>query len=302
MVIARRRILQGGVALAAAALGPRFVVAETPAGSGMVTSVSDGNLVLPGGYGDALPAEELAEILNAFGADPDRREPPCNLTLYRDGENTVLFDAGSGAGFMPSAGKIMDSLEAVGVAPEDVTHLVMTHGHPDHIWGLLDDFDDPAFPDAAHLIGGAEWDFWMDPALVDSIAPELQSFVVGAQRRLGALSDRILRFDDGDTVAPGITAVLTAGHTPGHMSFEIGGEAGVFVLGDAVTNAHFNFLRPAWQGPNDMNPELAAATRIALLDRLASTGATVLGFHLPDGGLGQVAREGEAFRFEPSGT
>lgn len=298
MKLTRRRTIQGAAALGAGVLLPRFSVAEIPAGPGTVTTVSDGHLVIPGGYGDALPEDELAAILDAFGADAEVREPPCNLTLYRDGTNAVLFDAGSGSSFMPTAGKLLDSLDAIGVAPDEITHLVITHGHPDHVWGLLDDFDEPAFPEASHLIGGTEWDYWMDTALVDAVAPELQSFVVGAQRRLGALADRMERFDDGDTVAPGVSAVLTPGHTPGHMSFHVGGNRGVFVLGDAVTNPHFNFLRPAWPSPNDTDPDLAAATRVALLDRLASAGEAVVGFHLPGGGIGHVRREGEAFRFD----
>lgn len=302
MTLTRRMLLGGGAALMGAAALPRFAVAELALGGGTtLTTLSDGNLMLPLDFiiGD-LPMGEVLPVLEAHGQSLEAYEPPCNVTLYRDGRNTVLFDVGAGADFMPSAGKIDTALEAVGIAPEDVTHVVMTHGHPDHIWGLLDDFDDPKFQNARHLIGRVERDYWTDPGTVDSIGAARTTFAVGAARRLGAIGDRLEVFEDGDTVVPGVEAVATVGHTPGHMSFMVSGEGGsALVLGDAIANHHLSFARPGWAVNSDQDPDTAAATRLALFDRLKADGVPVVGFHLPGGGIGRVERAGEGFRFVP---
>ena len=85
---------------------------------------------------------------------------------------------------MPTAGKVLDTLEAAGVSAEEITHVIFTHAHPDHIWGLLDDFDEPAFPEAAYLMGRDEWDYWWNPDTVNTIGEARAAFAVGAKRRL----------------------------------------------------------------------------------------------------------------------
>ena len=243
------------------------------------------------------PDAELSQILDQYGINGDALEPPCNLTLYRDDTRTVLFDAGAGTEFMPSAGKLADSLDALGVDPTEVTHVVFTHAHPDHIWGILDDFGDLAFPEAEYLIGQEEWDYWTDPNTVEIIGEARAAFAVGAKRRLDLIEDRITRFEDGQEVLPGITAMATFGHTPGHMALDIMGE--MLVLGDAIANHHVAFARPEWQSGSDQDRAIGAATRTKLLSRLAASEQSVLGFHLPDGGMGRVARAGEGYQFNP---
>lgn len=300
MIVSRRTVLRVAAATGAAIALPRFAIAEVALSSGAtVTSVSDGNLVLPIDFMlGTLPAEDAAPILDAAGITGDTVEPPCNLTLYKSGDRTVLFDVGSGSEFMPTAGKLFENLDAVGVSPDDITDVIFTHAHPDHLWGLLDDFGDPAFPGAAFHIGQAEWDYWTDPALIESIAPERQAFAVGAARRLEMIADTVAFLADGDEPVPGVVAMATHGHTPGHLSFRVGEE--IVVLGDAVTNPHLNFVHPEWPSGSDQNADLGADTRVALLDMLASEGLQVLGFHLPSGGIGRVERAGEGYRFVAS--
>ena len=104
----RRQFLAriGAAGVAAGLGGTGMAVAASGAGREVLTA-SDGHLVLPGDFlFDGLPEEALSEILERHGLSDDRVEPPCNVTVLRDGARTVLFDAGSGPAFMPSAGKL----------------------------------------------------------------------------------------------------------------------------------------------------------------------------------------------------
>jgi glyoxylase-like metal-dependent hydrolase (beta-lactamase superfamily II) len=274
---------------------------EMALGTARLTTLSDGHLQLPKDFmlGDLDP-EKAEPILSEHGITGDMVEPPCNLTLYRDDTRTVLFDAGAGSQFMPSAGELLSALDAAGVAPGDITHVLFTHGHPDHLWGVLDDFDDPLFTNASYMIGEAEWAYWTDPDTVDTIGEDRASFAVGAARRLEAIEDRIERIGDGDEVLPGIMAHDTPGHTPGHMSFEINtGSSSVMVVGDAIVNGHLALARPDWPSGSDQDPETGIATRMRLLDRLAAEQMPMVGFHMPGGGLGRVERADGAYRFVP---
>ncbi|SLN15150.1 putative quorum-quenching lactonase YtnP [Roseovarius litorisediminis] len=264
-----------------------------------ITTVSDGNLVLPGDFMfGGLPEEELADILMRHGVSRDEVHPPCNVTLLQDADRTILFDAGSGSGFMPSAGDLVDTLDALDVAPDDITHVVFTHAHPDHLWGVLDDFDDPVFTNASYLINQVEWDYWRDPDTVNTIGEARAAFAVGAARRLEAIEDACEFFTAGQEVLPGIMSHATYGHTPGHTSFEVrNGNDAVMVVGDAIANAHVAFERPDWASGSDQDTELGAATRQRLLDQLATDQIPMVGFHLPHGGLGRVTRKDGVFRF-----
>ena len=304
MHIDRRTFLAQSAAASAMALVAPPVMAQSALGAGLLTTVSDGSLVLPGSFiFDPMPQGELAPILAAHSIAQDRLVPECNLALYRDGTHTVLFDVGSGPDFMPSAGKVIGNLEAAGVSPDDVTHVLFTHAHPDHIWGLLDDFDEPLFPAATYMIGRAEWDYWWDPETVDTIGEARAAFAVGAKRRLEVIEDSVILFDDGDEVLPGIAALATFGHTPGHMSFELrNGSETTLVLGDVIGNHHVAFRKPEWISGSDQDGALAAATRARLFDRIVSEQMQVVGFHLPQGGMGRVDRDAEGYVFVPAET
>lgn len=299
----RRRefLTMAGAAAAGLMLPARPALAMLDLGGGAsLTTLSDGHLVLPADFAfGTLPADEVAPIREAFGLTGDRVEPGCNLALYRDGTNIVLFDAGSGPDFMPTAGKLTEALDAAGLAPEDITHVVFTHAHPDHIWGLLDDFDEPLFFNATHMMGRAEWDYWWNPETVNTIGEARAAFAVGAKRRMEAIEDSVEFFDDGQEILPGIAAMASYGHTPGHMAFEVrpAGQSAM-IVGDAIGNHHVALRKPGWQSGSDQDPETGVATRLRLLDRLTSEQMAMVGFHLPGGGMGRVTRDGDAFRFE----
>ncbi len=296
----RRSFLYGAACITALGAQSKIAWAELQLGSSArIATMSDGYLSLPPEmvFG-AMPKAELRQLLDSYKVDATKYEPECNVALYRDDQNTVLFDVGAGSDFMPTSGKLLETLETIHLSPEDISHVIFTHAHPDHIWGVLDDFGDLLFPNATHHFGRNEWDYWWNPSTVDSIGEDRAAFAVGAKRRMAAIEDQVAFFDDGQEILPGIAARASFGHTPGHMAFEIrGGNEPVMVVGDALGNPHVAFERPDWHSGMDQDPQAAAAARNSLLDQISHEQMKIVGFHLPNGGIGRVEKTGSAYKF-----
>lgn len=301
MKLTRRRMIQSAAAAAVSTALPQRMWAQSTAQAGdvMLDTLSDGNLVLPKSFafGDT-PPEGVEDIFERYGITGDAMMPDCNVTLLRSGDRTILFDVGSGQEFMPSAGKLLDAFDALGVDIYDVTDVVFTHAHPDHLWGVRDDFGDLMFPDANYHMGRAEWDYWTDEDTVNTIDEGRVTFAVGAKNRLEMLAEQINLFEDDQEILPGVLSRLTPGHTPGHMAFEVQmGSENIMIIGDSIVNHHIAFEKPSWPAGSDQNPDLGIETRLGLLDQLSATQTRLIGFHLPSGGLGRAERRGDGFVF-----
>ena len=306
IALSRRDLLKASAILAAAGLGGTMLpavgradeVASLSVGDFTVYSLSDGHLQLPVSMlAPEAPQEEVVKLLAAAGLPTDEHLPPCNVTLAVRGDDRILFDVGAGANFMASSGQLLDSLEAAGFGPEDITHVLFTHAHPDHLWGVLDDFDDPLFADAVHMIAKPEIDFWMSEEAERVLPEERLAFMAGARRYLGAIEDLLETFEPGAEVTAGVQAVATHGHTPGHTSFELrSGTESAMVLGDAVLHPAISFAHPGWRSGSDQDPDGGIAARTMLLGRLADEQMPFVGYHLP-GGIGRAERKDGAFRF-----
>ena len=277
------------------------IKATIKSGDVKVTALSDGHLVLPATmFAPQIKADVRQAALAKAGQTGAEIKSPLNVTLVEAGVNKVLIDVGSGGRFMDTAGKLADSLSAVGVEPDAITHVVYTHAHPDHLWGTLDDFDEVSFPSAQFYISEQEWNFWMAKDVLSKLPKERHGFAVGAQRNLNAVKDKLTTIKPGSELLSGIQVIDTGGHTPGHISLEIGrGNDRVVVLGDALTHPVISFQHPDWRPATDQLPERAVATRKKLLGKLASDGSRIIGYHLTAPGTGRVVRKGNGHAFEP---
>jgi glyoxylase-like metal-dependent hydrolase (beta-lactamase superfamily II) len=266
-----------------------------------LTVLSDGHLTVPTRF-LARNASE-AEIASAIGVSTATVMPPCNVTLVRTPSETILIDVGSGPHYMPGAGKLAENMEAAGIDRHSISKVVFSHAHPDHLWGLLDDFDDtPMFPNASFLISAAELNFWSAQDAISRLPEDRQNFAAGARRNLERIKGKLETMKPGQEIAAGIQVLDTSGHTAGHICVELSsGRESVVVLSDALTHPIISFAHPDWMPAADHHdPQRAAAVRKTLLDKLATDRQCVIGFHLPFPGIGFVERSGSSYRFVPA--
>lgn len=303
----RRAVLAGiGAGIGATLLASYARAATAPVahrvGAIELMVVSDGTLNVPLSFNlpENSPAEAAA-FFKTFGLPEAGTAAQTNPVLIKTAGELVLIDAGSGPNFQPTAGKLLENLEAAGIAPEKITKVIFTHAHADHLWGSIDDFGDgDRFPNASYVIAADEWDFWREPAAADKLPDWLKGMALGTARVLAKIEGKVERRKAGDTVAPSLRYVATPGHTPGHMSILVeDGSQRLMIGGDVLSHVAISFARPEWRIGSDFDRDRAVLTRKALLDQLATDRIPLVGFHLAWPGLGVVERSGTAYRFVP---
>lgn len=266
-------------------------------GSLELTVLSDGHMAFSSAaLAVNVPETDLKSFLTESRLDADRVEFSINVVLIKSGSDHVLIDAGAGGTWEPTAGKLAESLERAGIRNDEITKVVITHAHPDYLWGLIDEFDDSLrFANAAYYVGAREFEFWTSPQAANLTGP-IEGIAAGARRVFGAIAARTTLIKAGQEFLPGLFAVDTAGHTPGHLSLLAGiGNEKVLLTGDAVQNAHVSFAHPDWRPRPDMNGEAASRSRRRLLDMAVTEKLAVLAYHIPYPGLGRVERAGAAY-------
>jgi glyoxylase-like metal-dependent hydrolase (beta-lactamase superfamily II) len=266
-----------------------------------ITVLSDGYISIPAETVvlDAPPVQRPS-ILERLSSRAGLVHVATNIPLIRIGGDVIIVDIGSGSKYQSSDGKLSANLAAAGIDPNIVTKVVFTHAHPDHIWGTLNDDGSLRFPNATYYIGKTEWEFWMDKDYQTNMPGVLHDFARGAQRDLEAVGDRVVLLKPGDDVVTGMQALDTAGHTPGHLSFELSGGDGLIITADATTNQIVSFEHPEWRFGYDTLPEVAIRNRVRLVDRAATDRLKLLGYHLVYPGVGYVERHRGATRFSPA--
>jgi glyoxylase-like metal-dependent hydrolase (beta-lactamase superfamily II) len=312
----RRGILGGAIAASAATTLAPALAAAPPigkqtatwyrykVGSIEVTVVSDGSntFKFADGHVTNKTRDEVNAGLAAAFYEKDLMTTPYNPVVVNTSGKLVVIDTGTGeANYEKTKGQIgqfQTNLKAAGIDRNAIDIALISHFHGDHINGLLTPDNKPAFPNAEILVPAAEWKYFMDDdEMSRAPAGRMQDVFKGVRRVFDALGRKVTQYEPGKEVAPGITALATPGHTPGHNSHIVAsGNSKVYIQAD-VTHVPFLFVRhPDWHAFYDQDGALAEATRRKVYDMLAAERMPVQGFHYPFPSLAHIEKSGTGYR------
>ena len=232
---------------------------------------------------DVQGESETSLLLNASDAlkeefYPSGKMPSQILAFFvRFGDSEILFDAG----LQDEA--ILSKLAEKGVATERVKTILITHLHPDHFGGLVDSSGKVSFPNAEVYVSKPEYDYWVKELRNQSVISALNHYTVKT-------------FAFGDEVVPGVRAIETTGHTPGHVSYlvEADGEK-LIIAGDVMHFQGIQLKNPEVAVRYDVDQVKAVQSRKFLFDYAASKNIPIAGMHIVPPGIIQVKKSGEGY-------
>jgi glyoxylase-like metal-dependent hydrolase (beta-lactamase superfamily II) len=267
-----------------------------------VTALSDGTVELPFLQILQRIAQKKAEGMLARQFLKDPVETSVNAFVINTGSKLVLIDTGAGALFGPTLGRMLTALKAAGYQPEQVDEIYISHFHGDHVGGLAAD-GKPVFPNAVVRAEQGEADFWLSEAKMKAAPADAQDGFRGAMMMVNpyVAANRFRPYAGDTQLVPGIRAVVTRGHTPGHAMYVIESKGEKLVLwGDLMHQAAVQFLDPSVTVTFDTDQSTAAQQRRRAYQAAAKEGHWVGASHLPFPGLGHLRAEGKGYAYVPA--
>lgn len=222
----------------------------------------------------SLFPEASADLLDSLGLNEGIPSTTSVFLLEKDGKK-ILFDTGTGS----EDSRLLPSLSALGVSPESIDYLYITHFHGDHIGGMLKD-GHKVFANADVYVSKAEYEAWMAlPEDMNTLAVEC----------MAAYRDRLHLFAAGDVLPCDVLTIDAGGHTPGHTVYRSGD---LLVAGDIMHGVALQIGHP-WICPQyDMDPELATSARKKIMAYAADLDLVMAGMHFPEPAFIFPEREG----------
>jgi glyoxylase-like metal-dependent hydrolase (beta-lactamase superfamily II) len=245
--------------------------------------------------------DDTKAALAKAGLTTDFVSIPLTVVVLKVGDRLIMIDSGSGAGqWQPTAGKLGANMKAAGIDPTKIGTILISHFHPDHIFGLLEKGTNaPMFPNAELVVTGTEFKWWTEPGRVEKL-PEARK---GLGTRINAAFPGWKNFklvEGEQEVAPGVRLVNAPGHTPGHAAFHVSsGNQQLMISNDTAYVPALLAPHPEWQGAYDQDGPLAVESRRKLLDRVIAEKMMICGAHFPFPGAGALAKDGSGYAFTP---
>jgi glyoxylase-like metal-dependent hydrolase (beta-lactamase superfamily II) len=267
-----------------------------------ITALSDGTVDLPMDklLTNIKPAELDKALSRAFLKTPV--ESSVNAYLINTGSKLVLVDTGSGTLFGPTLGKLMTNLKAAGYQPEQIDEIYITHLHSDHLGGLMN-VDKIAFPNAIVRMAKADADYWLSADKMAKAPGDMQTIFKQAMGVMGVYSTagKLKPFDSDTELVPGIKAIITSGHTPGHTIYAVESKGQKLMLwGDIMHVAAVQFPNPSVTIQFDTDSKVAVAQRKKAYAEAAKEGYWVAAAHIPFPGIGHIRAEGTGYIWYPA--
>lgn len=262
-----------------------------------ITTIADSEAFIDGPYpiiGKNATEDEVRTLMRANLVPETRYQPGFSPALVNTGKELVLFDTGNGAsGFIarPNGGWMKDQLGPAGFKADDVDVVVLSHGHPDHVAGIIED-GKPLFPNARYVIAAAEYDYWSPEG---KHTGELEKLASVFRANTRPVSEKFKMIAPGDDVVPGIRSLEAGGHTPGHLAFVIESEGQqILFWGDCAHHHVASLARPDWHCVFDIDAEKAVETRRRIYSMAATERWPVIGYHMPFPSVGYVEQRDTA--------
>lgn len=323
MEITRRHALAGAAAIAAAPMLPNnpaqaaapLADKQAPSfyrykvGDIQVTVVSDGKNVfkLEDSFITNAKKEEVNAALEKAFLPRDVFTIHFAPLVINSGGKLIVLDTGNGPTAKVNSkganGLFLDNMMAAGFEPTAVDIVVISHFHGDHVNGLLTADGTPAFPNAEVLVPAVEWKFWMDDGEMSRAPAGRMQGLFKNNRSIfeASLQKKVTPYEWGKEVAPGLLAVETAGHTPGHTSYVLSSGSGkVFIQSDVTNNPNPFATNPGWHAFFDQDADMAEKTRRRIYDMVAAERLQLQGFHYPFPGLANIEKDGNGYRVIPA--
>jgi len=274
-----------------AANSSTFMIGELSA-----VALRDGRLEFPNDtkiFGVGHTPDDVGALLSAAGQPTDKIHLDLDPLLVKGADRVMLFDAGAGSNFGPSAGQLPQSLQEAGVDAQAVTDIFISHVHGDHIGGLTNAEGALTFPNAKIHISKPEWKFFSGLKAEQAAGMGVQNF----DALVKAMKPKVDAFAPGTELVPGVVkAIEIKGHTPGHSGYKItSGSDSLLYIGDAMHSSIISVQKPDWPMNFDSDQKTGAASRASLLAELASTGQRVYAVHFPFPGLGKIEKRGDGY-------
>lgn len=269
-----------------------------------VTAVNDGvrTFPLPDGFVKNASREEVNAALQAGFLPKDTLSLQFNPLLINNGGKLTLVDTGNGPQSGNSTvGKLPSNLNWAGVKPADIDTVVITHFHADHINGLRTVDGGLAFPNAEILVPEAEWAFWMDEGEMSRAPEGMKAAFQNVRRVFKDIDSKVNRYAWDKEIAPGLTSVNAAGHTPGHTALVLAsGNDKLFIQADTTNIPILFAANPEWHVQFDMDPAKAVETRRRIYDMVAADRLQLTGYHYPFPATGFIEKNGNGYRVVPA--
>jgi glyoxylase-like metal-dependent hydrolase (beta-lactamase superfamily II) len=255
-------------------------------------------------FGNATTAAVKQALANA-GLTTAFVPIPITVFVIKLNGKLVLCDSGGGnqvQAFNPDSvfvsGKMMANMKAAGINPKAIETILVSHFHPDHIFGLLEKKTNaPVFPNAEIIVPAAEYKWWTDPSLITRL-PEWRRPLARRIQTVIPNWKNVLPVEGEDEVVPGIRFVSAPGHTPGHTAFHLAsGNAQLMISNDTAYVPALCARHPEWHGAFDQNGPMAEASRRKLLDRVVADQMLICGSHFPWPGLARITKDGGSYAY-----
>lgn len=254
-----------------------------------------------------IESKQVTDYLKVKSMSEESIDLAMNMLLLEKDDKLILFDTGSGSSMGSTGGWLNKNLGIIGVTPEQITDIVLTHAHLDHIGGLVDSNGKIVYPNATLYITKIEYDFWMsenpdfsrskikDTAMIAAMVKHIRNILTTLQPQIKLVADKDILLDC-------MQVEIAPGHTAGHIISTIySGDEKLVAMADIVHATSILFTNPRWGTSFDYDFELGIKTRVAVLKKLSKDNALIFGYHQPYPGIGRIKELGvDSYEWVPT--